>query len=85
MVLLTRVVASVNVAVVPLTVTVPDTGVEPFIRVNEATVTVAGSIGLLKVAVMAVLIATEVAKLTGLVVDTVGGVVSGAEVLNVHE
>ena len=75
----------VKVAVVPLYVTVPETGVVPFIRVNSAVVIVAGSIGSLNVAVTALSIAIAEAELTGLVDITVGGVVSGAEVLNCHK
>jgi hypothetical protein len=48
----------VKVAVVPFDVTVPDIGVEPFISINSAVVIVVGSIGLLKITVMVVLIAT---------------------------
>lgn len=49
-------------------------------RVNSVVVIVAGSTGSLNVAVMALLTATAVAELTGLVDITVGGVRSGAEV-----
>jgi hypothetical protein len=48
----------VNVAVLPLYVTNPETGVVPPISVNELFVTVTGFIGVLKVAVMALSSAT---------------------------
>jgi hypothetical protein len=74
-VLLARDADGVNVAIVPAGFrdTVP---VTPPLKVNEAAVTVAGAIGSLNVAVMAVLTATPVALLSGLRELTVGGVVS---------
>src|ERR1700683_415563 len=71
----------VNVAVVPAYVTVPGTGVAPGpVRVNVAEVIVAGSMASLKAAEIAVLTATAVAPLAGIVETTVGG----TAVVNVH-
>jgi len=60
-------------------------GIVPSVRVNSAVVIVDGSIDSLNVAVMAVTMATSVAELAGLVDKTVGGVRSGAVVVNDHE
>jgi hypothetical protein len=66
----------VNVAVVPLYVTVP---VTPLFKVNVAVLTVDAVIASLNVAVIEVFTATAVALLTGLVDDTVGAVVSAVD------
>ena len=78
-VLLARDADGVNVAIVPAGFrdTVP---VTPPLKVNEAEVIVAGSIGSLNVAATAVLTTTPVALLAGLVELTVGGVVSAPAV-----
>ena len=64
----------VKVAVVPELVTTP---VTPPLKVNVAAVTVVVVMGSLNVAVIAEFTATSIAALAGLVLDTVGGVVSG--------
>ena len=67
-----------NVAVMPLYVTVPVTGVVPCFKVKVVVESVRVSIVSLKVADTAPLTATLVALLTGEVCETVGAVVSGA-------
>ena len=77
----------VKEAVLPLTVTVPMTRDPPAVgcRVNVAVVIVALSIDSEKVADTAELSVKPVALLAGDVLDTVGGVVSGATlVVNVQ-
>ena len=71
----------VNVAVVPVYVTVP---VAPLFNVNVAVLTVDAVIASLNVAVIAVFTATFVALFAGLVDDTVGGVVSGVVPVVAH-
>jgi hypothetical protein len=70
----------VNVAVLPLTLTVPLTAVPPEVvaSVKLAVVSVEFVIGSENVADTGALSATPVAALAGEVADTVGGVVSGA-------
>ena len=64
----------VNVAVVPAYVTVPNTGVAPGpVKVNVDALIVAGFIASLNVAEIAVMTATAVAPLAGIVETTVGG------------
>jgi hypothetical protein len=80
-VLVERTAAGVNVAVFPAYVTVPVTGVAPGpVKVNVAALIVAGFIASLNVAETAVLTATTVAPLAGIVEMTVA---SGA-VVNVQ-
>ena len=80
-VLVARMVVGVNVAVVPVKVTVPATGVAPGpVNVNVVALIVAGFIASLKVAEIGVLTATAVAPITGTVETTVG---AGA-VVKVH-
>jgi hypothetical protein len=67
----------VNVAVDPATDTVPATGEPPFKR-NVAVVTLAGAMASEKVAETVVPADTPVAPSSGVVDETVGGVVSGA-------
>ena len=69
----------VNLAVLPLTLTVPETAVPPEVvaSVTLAVVSVALVIASEKLADTGVLSATPVAALAGDVTDTVGGVVSG--------
>jgi len=66
-VLAARVAFGVKVAVTPIKDTTPATGVTPWNKPNVAVVIVKGSIASLKVAVIALLIATPVAPLTGTV------------------
>ena len=69
-----RTAVGVNVAVVPVYVAVPDTGVPPGpVKMNVPVVIVAESIPSLKVAEIAVFTATAVAPLAGIVEMTVGG------------
>ena len=70
----------VNLAVLPLTLTVPLTGAPPEVlaSVKLAVVSVALVIGSEKLADTEALVATPVAALAGEVADTVGGVVSEA-------
>jgi hypothetical protein len=68
----------VKMAVVPLYVTVPGIVFVPSLNVNVAFVIVLGVTGSLKVALMAALGTTFAAASTGVVADTVGGIVSGA-------
>ena len=69
----------VNVAVAPFTERVPVIGgFGPARRLKVSVVTEDGSIGSLKVAVSAEVVATLVAPLEGLVPVTIGAVVSGA-------
>ena len=80
-VLVVRTAIGVNVAVVPAKVRVPDTGVAPGpVKVNVAVSIVAGFMASLNVAEIAVLTATAVAPLTGIMETIVGG----AAVVNVH-
>jgi hypothetical protein len=73
-VLVVRMAVGANVAVVPVYVTLPGTGVAPRpVKVNVAAVIVAGSMAWLKVAEIGVLTATAVAPLAGIVETTVGG------------
>jgi hypothetical protein len=73
-VLVASVVVGVNVAVVPVNVTVPATDVAPGpVKANVAALIVAGFIASLNVADTVVLTATLVAPLTGTVETTVGG------------
>ena len=77
--------AGVNVAVVALYATVPETWVVPFIRVNVADVTVEAFKVSLKVAVIGEFSPAPVAVSAGFTDETVGGVTSGAAlVVNVH-
>ena len=77
-----RLLDGVNVAVVPVYVTVP---VTPLFKVNVAVLTVDAVIVSLNVAVIAEFTATFVALLAGLTDVTVGGVVSAVvPVVNVH-
>jgi hypothetical protein len=62
-----RLAAGVKVAVTPEYFAAPKTGVTPCFKVKVALVIVKGSIASLKVAVMALLTATPVAALTGMV------------------
>jgi hypothetical protein len=79
-------VEGMNVAVVPLYVTVPEMGVEPFIRVKVDALTVDVVKVSLKVAVIGPLSPAPVVESVGLVDETVGGVISGAApVVNDHE
>jgi hypothetical protein len=77
-VLATRAADGVNVAVLPLTFTVPVIGVPPEASLKLAVVSVELVIASEKVALTEEVSATPVAALAGDVVDTVGGVVSGA-------
>jgi len=78
-VLAARVADGVNLAVLPLTLTVPLTAAPPVgANVKLAVVSVALFIASEKLADTEALVATPVAALAGKVVDTVGGVVSGA-------
>src|SRR4029077_17127046 len=80
-VLVARRAVGVNVAVVPASLTVPDTGVAPGPdKVNVAALIVAGFIASLNVAEIAVLIDTAVAPLIGIVETTV----AGGAVVKVH-
>ena len=77
-----------NVATKPFNDTVPEIEVPAlFFSVNVEVLTVAGCTDSLNVAVIEELIATPVASPAGLVITTVGGVVSeaAAAVVNVHE
>jgi len=73
-VLLARIAVGVKVAVLPVYVTAPGTGVAPGpVTVKVVPVMVAGFMGALNVAEMSVLTATAVAPFTGTVDTTVGG------------
>ena len=71
-----RLLAGLKAAVVPVYVTVPDTGVVPRFKVKVVVVIIDGSITSLKVAVMILFRATSVAAFAGSVEITVGGVTS---------
>ena len=77
-VLATRAADGVNVAVLPLTFTVPVIGVPPEASLKLAVVSVELVIDSEKVADTAEFSATPAAAFAGFVADTVGGVVSGA-------
>jgi len=74
--LIARSLVGLKVAVLPMQLTAPGTGVAPCVKVNVVAVQVAGSIASLKVAAMFLLMATAVAALPGFVELTVGAVVS---------
>ncbi len=77
--------AGVKVAVTPVYVTAPETGVAPCFRVNEKVEIVSGSIASLNVAVISLLVATFVTALAGIVELEVGAVVSTvAPVVKLH-
>jgi hypothetical protein len=76
MVAYARATVGVNVAVKPLYVTAPDTAAPPGpVTVNVEAVSEAGLIAMLKVALIAVLIATFVAPLAA-IVDITEGIVT---------
>ena len=62
----------------------PKTGVSPCFKVKVTEIIVNGFIASLKMAVIALLIATPVAALTGMVELTVGAVVSGVGAVKVQ-
>ena len=78
-----RIVDGVKVAVTPEQVTMPTIGVVACCIVKVALLTVDGDKVSLKTAAIALLTATPMAVLSGMVDITVGGVVSGGEIARV--